>query len=205
MTRRRRVKKRHLINAGKKERKRDTEEQTDHQKLVDIAKEWLSKKCAVVITEMKAGFGEVPDAIGWNWSMPIVIECKSSIADFNSDSNKPHRRNPESGLGLFRYYMAYAGVIRTNLLPPGWGLIEVSEWQKGKRKGQPRVSIVRQCDTQYFLKRNERKEVQILLSAIRRIAKSAGKDLTAVSARAYVHDTKACAQISLCTKLKRDY
>lgn len=57
----------------------------------------------------------------------MVVEAKVSRADFLADSSKPHRLSPSEGVGVFRYYLAPAGLIQVAELPPKWGLIEVTE------------------------------------------------------------------------------
>jgi len=105
-----------------------------HTQLVAAAVDWLrrSYRCGVVLSEQYCATGEVPDAIGWKaMCHSVVIECKTSRADFLADAKKPFR-NPrrgsgkEEGLGCERFYMAPPGLIVPEELPPGWGLLEYS-------------------------------------------------------------------------------
>ncbi|MDR8092948.1 hypothetical protein KPB05_36435 [Burkholderia gladioli] len=84
------------------------------------------------MSEVKGDFnGEVLDALGIRAGVyaecSIMIECKTSRADYFADAKKPHRVNPELGMGRYRYFMAPEGMLEPAELPPGWGLIEVTE------------------------------------------------------------------------------
>lgn len=102
-----------------------------------LAVKWLKRSesqkgpgCLVAVSEC-APFdnGEIPDAIGFRsigWEeFSVLVEVKVSRADFLVDAKKPHRIDPALGLGQFRYYLAPAGLIAVDELPPRWGLIEV--------------------------------------------------------------------------------
>lgn len=132
-----------------------------HSDLVRLAAKWLrGKRASVVITELVAGFGEIPDAIGWMpRCRPVLIECKASRSDFKADAGKYFRREPSAGVGQLRYFMAPKGMIRTEELPENWGLLEVGEkvWETVKPTAFPES--------------NTTKEIEILLSCVRRIDK----------------------------------
>lgn len=108
-----------------------------HAELCVKAVRWLKSTeskggpgCSVAVSECKAGYdGEIPDAIGFRTAdgppSSVVVEVKVSRADFLADAQKPHRLDPELGMGQFRYFMAPAGMIALHELPPRWGLIEV--------------------------------------------------------------------------------
>ena len=98
-----------------------------HAPLVACAVEWLRRKygCGIVLSEQYCAGGEVPDVIGWKgFCQSVLVECKVSRSDFLADANKPFRLRPEEGLGSRRFYMAPAGVIAREELPPSWGLLE---------------------------------------------------------------------------------
>ena len=116
-----------------------------HVELVNRAARWLRNSAqvsdptsgnrpitahwGVVLTEPSGSGTEIPDAIGWSHGgmVSIVIECKTSRADFRSDFQKVARRSPQFGVGNYRFYMAPVGVIaREALTEMGWGLLEVS-------------------------------------------------------------------------------
>lgn len=100
-----------------------------HDELCQRAAKWLRNSCgcnpvmAEVVTVNKTG--EIPDAIGWVSSQSIVVECKTSLADFRADAQKVHRR-PGYGMGDWRFFLAQAGLLKLAELPEGWGLYEVA-------------------------------------------------------------------------------
>lgn len=117
-----------------------------HAELVDRGARWLrnsakvfseltcgyhpiSARCAVVLTEaIGAGGSEIPDVIGWSngGRISIVIECKTSRADFRADFRKWARHTPRQCVGRFRFYMALPGIIAKEAVAEvGWGLLEV--------------------------------------------------------------------------------
>lgn len=102
-----------------------------HDQLVTIAGRWLtSNGCGFSFTEMGVPdyTKENPDALGFAAAdLSVLIECKLSRSDFLSDKNKPFRKNPEQGVGDFRYYMAPRGLINLEELPDKWGLLEVDK------------------------------------------------------------------------------
>jgi hypothetical protein len=111
-----------------------------HKGLCCLAASWLRRPasrqgpgCTVAISETANSVnGEIPDAIGWRPYAhekcgSVVVEVKVSRSDFLADSAKNHRRNPDHGMGAYRYFMAPQGVIQACELPNKWGLIEVNE------------------------------------------------------------------------------
>ena len=131
-----------------------------HDDLVKIAKKWLIKgrQCSIVLTETQAQSGETPDAIGWRGQLSILIECKTSLADFRRDLSKWYR-NSGPGIGQRRYFLAPKGVIPLEELPPNWGLLEV----EGNR-----VITKRKMDLLYLDERVSAAEVPMLVAALRR-------------------------------------
>jgi hypothetical protein len=156
-----------------------------HDDLVKSARRWLLKPwrnadnlghagCSVVLTECTTATPETPDVIGWAWSGSILIECKTSRADFAADARKPFRQFPDMGMGEQRYYMASSGLLSIEDLPPMWGLIEAQD------DGSTRVLRASErfaADT--------RNEVGMLLSLIRRLRVEPGRHVTI---RAYTVD-----------------
>ena len=103
-----------------------------HTLLVRKAVEWLrhAYRCGIILSEQYCATGEIPDAIGWKGQCrSVVVECKVSRADFLMDARKDFRLRPELGLGCERLYMAPAGIIAPQELPPWWGLLEYSRKQ----------------------------------------------------------------------------
>jgi hypothetical protein len=66
---------------------------------------------------------EIPDAIGWRSYESYLVECKTSRADFLADLKKPHRVNPDWGMGDRRYYMTPPDLVQPDELPEHWGLL----------------------------------------------------------------------------------
>jgi hypothetical protein len=98
-----------------------------HEKLVNAAVAWLRRYgCGIVLSEQSCASGETPDAIGWKrGSHSVLIECKISRADFLIDREKPFRRKSQSGMGCERFYLVTAGLITSEELPDGWGLLQL--------------------------------------------------------------------------------
>jgi hypothetical protein len=97
-----------------------------HAELVERAERWLrgTMRCGVVIAESGSIWcREIPDAIGWKNNHSILVECKTSRADFRADSEKPSRLT--GGPGCCRFYMAREGVLDPLALPEGWGLVAI--------------------------------------------------------------------------------
>jgi hypothetical protein len=68
---------------------------------------------------------EFPDAIGWRSYESYLVECKVSRADFLADLKKPHRVNPDWGMGDRRYYMTPPELVQPDEVPDLWGLLWV--------------------------------------------------------------------------------
>lgn len=102
-----------------------------HAELVTLAARWLrgTRKCSLVATERKPWVtDEHPDAIGWRpRGESILVEAKTSVADFLADLRKPHRAG--AGMGRERWYLTPSGLLahrmRPDLWPADWGLLEV--------------------------------------------------------------------------------
>jgi hypothetical protein len=103
-----------------------------HDDLCALAVRWLRNtgRCSWVVREPtwhSGGATEQPDAFGWSSpNQTVLVECKATRSDFLADKSKWFRRYPAWGIGRFRYYLAPAGVIRPDDLPPRWGLIVAS-------------------------------------------------------------------------------
>jgi len=154
-----------------------------HDGLVEVARKWLLKKstgrmaCSLVVTDMTTSESETPDALGWTSAYSIMVECKVSRSDFLADKRKYFRRKPDMGVGDLRYMMTPVGLIKTDELPDGWGLVEVNE------KGKPRVKH-RHGPT--YIESNQKAEKCMLLSLIRRLDVEHGDH---VNIRAYQFKT----------------
>lgn len=122
--------------------------------------------CAVVFTELATSAMETPDAIGFcnRGLTSVLIECKTSRADFLKDGKKQHRRH--CGMGNYRFILAPSGLLEPTEMLTGWGLLSVT----GRR-----VTIdldATERDT------NRRAETQMLWSYCRRMqaAKTGSED-----------------------------
>ena len=134
-----------------------------HAQLVNLAVDWLRRyRCGVVLSEQACASGEMPDAIGWKGKCrSVVVECKVSRADFLADRLKPFRQNPESALGCERFYLAAAGLIAPQELPPGWGLLECAGRRVEMRVKAPRHSLRTPAGMAF--------EMNLLLASLRRV------------------------------------
>jgi hypothetical protein len=102
-----------------------------HDDLVQRAVKWLySHGCGFAVGEISCAntSGEIPDAIGFKGNQSILIECKTSRADFLADKKKEFRKFPKEGMGNLRLFMCEEGIIKEEDLPNKWGLLYV----KGK-------------------------------------------------------------------------
>lgn len=107
-----------------------------HRELCEIAERWLlgSQRCRVAIAEPNCIIvNEMPDAIGFKGCWSILVEAKTSRADFLADAKKPFRVNPQEGMCDYRYYICEPGVIIENDLPERWGLLHVLPGGKVKK------------------------------------------------------------------------
>lgn len=141
-----------------------------HDDLVARAEKWLKKTvgCGVVFNDSfrsNTPTGECPDGLGFIQETSILVECKASRADFLADKKKRFRKNPEQGMGDWRFFMCEPGVITVNDLPEGWGLLWVTEKIVKKVHGFPK--------NRYWLnspfKGNKQAELCTMYSALRRV------------------------------------
>lgn len=139
-----------------------------HFELVKRAESWLIKngfKC-VIRDPFKAATREHPDVIGWKHGISVVIECKSSLADFRQDAKKPFRKCPELGMGQWRLFLAPKGLISLDQLPDKWGLLEATQKKIFRSHGVPMGNI---WSPQPFTDFNGAAERDVLISALRRL------------------------------------
>jgi hypothetical protein len=134
-----------------------------HAQLVNLAVDWLRRyRCGVVLSEQACASGEMPDAIGWKGKCrSVVVECKLSRGDFLADRLKPFRQSPEIALGCERFYLAPAGLIAPQELPPGWGLLECAGRRVEMRVKPPRRSLRAPAGMEH--------EMNLLLASLRRV------------------------------------
>jgi len=149
-----------------------------HAELVERAAQWLrsSWRCRVVITEM-AGGTAIPDAIGWTGFASILVECKTSRADFATDMRKLHRR-ADRIMGNYRFYLTEAGLLAPHEIPEGWGLAEI----QGRR-------IIKTKQVACDGNADWRDERQLLLSCLQRLGVVS---VIGVSVRRYTFTQTKC-------------
>jgi hypothetical protein len=133
-----------------------------HAQLVEKAVHWLRRyRCGVVLSEQACVSGEMPDAIGWKRAChSVLVECKVTRSDFLADRGKPFRLKPEQGVGCERFYLAPAGLIRLEELPPAWGLLELARGE---------IRMTRASAKNLRSATGFRYEMNLLLASLRRV------------------------------------
>lgn len=137
----------------------------NHSDLVLKAAKWLRRQgCRVILHDpFRTPLSEQPDAIGWREGVSLLVEVKTSIADFRIDAKKPWRTEPERGMGDWRFFMAPPGLLTDEVLPEGWGLIEADGRATRVVKGGPHGN----CNWwKAPFKPNLRQETRMLVSAL---------------------------------------
>lgn len=143
-----------------------------HTDLVNIAEKWLlgTRKCSFAFTELACMHtSEIPDAIGFRDGSSIMVECKTSRADFLSDAKKMFRRRPDTGTGTYRFYLCPEGIIQPSDLPPRWGLIWVNAKGKPRKIVGPKGNAWSWSGADYRHERNLHAEWGMMASALRRL------------------------------------
>lgn len=131
---------------------------------------------------------ETPDAIGWFNRQSILIECKTSRADFKADMRKPYRRGFGDpmwlvGMGNQRYYLTPKGLLNVADFPDErWGLLE-TDGEHVRRVKQSGGFDIAHAD-----------EIAFLVSAIRRIGQICPPNMVV---RFYTYETKQQASIGV--------
>ena len=145
-----------------------------HSELVDIAVRWLTnhRRCPVVFAELVCAndLGMVPDAIGWYGKWSILVECKTSRADFLADRKKPIHIKGCAAPGQERWYLVPAGLVGLGEVPEGWFLAEVDEKRMVRVVSErPEQSISSLMWGASFDHERRLSEVPFLISACRRL------------------------------------
>lgn len=139
-----------------------------HAELVKLAERWLRKKNhPVVLADVRCNsVSEQPDAIGWkNHGWTTLVECKVSLSDGRADRYKSFRREPELGMGYWRWLMAPVAIGEKIARPIGWGLLVVH--------GDANVRIAHRAGL--FPERNRDAEATLLVRAVRAATESWGR------------------------------
>lgn len=71
--------------------------------------------------------GEIPDVIGWCSWVSVLIEVKTSRADYFRDSLKPFRLFGNLSMGELKYYICPTDLISIYEVPEYWGLLYIDE------------------------------------------------------------------------------
>lgn len=141
-----------------------------HAKLTKIAYDWLLKiGCAFAFRELVTTAAEHPDAIGWKNGYSILVECKTSRADFRADQKKHFRMNERFGVGSYRFYLCHERLINAEDLPKKWGLLWAMPDGTTKMVHGPTDNIW--SDWPRF-ESNKEAENFMLCSALRRVHKN---------------------------------
>lgn len=174
----------------------------NHRELCEIGAKFLKRPesanghgCHFTIIEA-ACYGENPDVFGVRHGIhshgigTFVLEAKTSRSDFLADRSKPHRINPELGMGKYRYYICHTGLIKPDELPDKWGLIYVSErgtckviagvlsapkvkyyceWSKKNKSHFDHSKVEENFKTMAFENRNVQNEMNLLTMALARL------------------------------------
>lgn len=140
-----------------------------HDELVNRAEKWLKTYgCGVVFRDEFRPITsnrEQPDAIGWVVNTSILVECKATRSDFLKDKKKLFRKNPEQGMGDWRFFMCPPGLIKVEDLPSGWGLLYVYPKSVKKVHGVPK----KMSHTSAPFVGNKLCEQQMMYAALRRL------------------------------------
>ena len=137
-----------------------------HSELVDRAVKWLySYGCGFAVGEKVCCTisGEIPDAIGFKGNQSILIECKTSRADFLADFKKDFKKIPDRGMGNMRLYICEEGVIKPEEVPYKWGLLYI----KGKRIKKIVFPKGNMIPLNFWFKKNYEDEHALLYSCLR--------------------------------------
>lgn len=174
----------------------------NHRTLCEIGAKFLRRPqsanghgCHFTVIEA-ACYGENPDVFGVRHGRDgygvgtFVLEAKTSRSDFLADRTKPHRINPETGMGKYRYYICPTDLIKPEELPEKWGLIYVSskgickviagvlsapkikyycQWSKKNKSHFDHEKIEENLKTLAFDKRNFQNEMNLLTMALARL------------------------------------
>lgn len=144
-----------------------------HGELVAMASKWLKDfGCGVVFDDnfvARTQSGEKPDALGFKSNVSLLIECKATRSDFLADRNKKFRKNPELGVGDWRFYLCPAGLIKPDEIPQGWGLLYCDGVSVSDVSGIPTNTAL---ESKKPFVGNHVNEKIILYSALRRLWKN---------------------------------
>lgn len=175
----------------------------NHRELCEIGSKFLKRPesanghgCHLAIVE-SASYGENADVIGFRHGTArdyrtgtVLLEAKTSRSDFLVDKKKPHRINPEQGIGKWRYFICPTDLIKPEELNGKWGLVYVNnlghckvikgamavpfenhfcEWSKKTIKVRNHHLLEQSFIEHAFEQRNIQNESNILAMALNRL------------------------------------
>lgn len=103
---------------------------SQHYEMCLLGAKWMTKQhyysFKYVAVELVSMSPEQPDVWGTNGSYSMLIEVKTSRADFLNDMKKKVRNGAlqRFALGNYRYYLVPEGMVKAAELPEKWGLLE---------------------------------------------------------------------------------
>jgi len=173
-----------------------------HRELCEIGAKFLRRPessnghgCHFVVIE-PACYGENADVFGVRHGRDgfnvgtVLLEAKTSRSDFLIDRKKPHRAEPSTGIGKWRYYICPTDLIKPDELPDKWGLVYINgrghckiivgamavPKERHQSSWHPSVSywrngtLLQESFIKYaFDERNEQNEMNILTMALSRL------------------------------------
>ena len=115
-----------------KKKKTTKESKLTHKDVIKYSRNVLRRPgklwtCPITFMELSTASYEIPDVIGFHSGGSGLIEAKVTRNDFLSDKRKFFRKNPDRGMGNWRFYACPTGLIKPEEIPEKWGLIYVSE------------------------------------------------------------------------------
>lgn len=146
--------------------------QLSHDELCQIACNFLQRNGFKVTFDDRfrawTPYGELPDAIGFKNGASCLIEAKCSRSDFLADKKKAFRKDPEKGMGDWRFFICEPDIISVGDLPAGWGLLHVVKGRVKKVHGWPNNwQWVNNLSKPF--KANKQAECDYMFSALRRM------------------------------------
>lgn len=146
-----------------------------HKILVEMGARFLKNfGCGIVLKELVSlnNTGEIPDVFGMKFGDSILIECKTSRADFIADKKKLFRMHPEMGMGQYRAFLCPENVIKQEDLAgslEGWGLLYANQKRKIERIIFPELNYLDgNSSPMKRFNANIQEERSLLFSALRR-------------------------------------
>lgn len=123
-----------------------------HYQLCCLGAKWMRRlkysNYKYVAVELVCTSAENPDVWGTNGFESMIIEVKTSKADFIKDRLK-FIRNPQNkrfAMGNYRYYLMPSGLVPIENIPENWGLLEWDGKQITLRKSAPFQECENRCE-----------------------------------------------------------